>query len=144
MVSLEEFLDFLKTTWGLLAGISVFFPLSNKLLNVVPIPKGQEQATTTFSTIACIFFVYAAFNFLNLVLSLKRNKFAFNTALVLILILSLCSFYAGYNGFSDLLNGSFQPSAYSDPRRNIYVFSSVGLTAGFTFMGMFQYLRQKA
>lgn len=44
----------------------------------------------------------------------------------------------------DLLNGSSQPGAYSDPRRDIYVFGSVGLTTGFTFLGMFQYLRQKA
>lgn len=88
--------------------------------------------------------MYAAFNILNLVLSVKRNRAAFNVALAIILILSFCSFYAGYNGFSDLLNGSFQPGAYSDPRRDIYVFSSVGLTAGFTFLGMFQYLRQKA
>jgi hypothetical protein len=36
MVSLEEFLDFLKTTWRLLTGISVFFPLSNAALTNRP------------------------------------------------------------------------------------------------------------
>jgi len=33
---LEEFLTFLKNLWGILAGISVFFPLSNVLLNAIP------------------------------------------------------------------------------------------------------------
>jgi hypothetical protein len=32
----REFMSFLQTLWGLLGNISVFFPLSNALLNVVP------------------------------------------------------------------------------------------------------------
>jgi len=32
----EEFLAFLRNLWGILAGISVFFPLSNVLLNAIP------------------------------------------------------------------------------------------------------------
>lgn len=36
LAELKAFLQFLKNLWGLLAGISVFFPLSNVLLNAVP------------------------------------------------------------------------------------------------------------
>ena len=34
---LREFLAFLKNLWGVLAGISVFFPLSNLLLGTIPL-----------------------------------------------------------------------------------------------------------
>ena len=39
----QSFLTFLGTLWGLLAGISVFFPLSNVLLEAVPMrPYGED------------------------------------------------------------------------------------------------------
>jgi ketopantoate reductase len=34
---LTEFLTFLQNLWGILAGLSVFFPLSNILLRVIPL-----------------------------------------------------------------------------------------------------------
>ncbi len=34
---LKEFLTFLQNLWGILAGLSVFFPLSNILLHVIPL-----------------------------------------------------------------------------------------------------------
>ncbi|MGZ8155755.1 MAG: hypothetical protein ACXWUH_12785 [Burkholderiales bacterium] len=40
---LQSFLSFLGSLWGVLAGISVFFPLSNVLLEVIPMrPYGED------------------------------------------------------------------------------------------------------
>lgn len=40
---LKQFLSFLKNLWGILAGISVFFPLSSKFMDLLPLlPYGTE------------------------------------------------------------------------------------------------------
>lgn len=41
---LQSFLTFLGSLWGLLAGISVFFPLSNVLLELIPMRRYGEDA----------------------------------------------------------------------------------------------------
>ena len=35
--TLREFIAFLQSLWGILAGISVFFPLSNALTKTIPL-----------------------------------------------------------------------------------------------------------
>jgi hypothetical protein len=71
---LEEFrgfLLFLGSLWGLLAGVSVLFPLSNVLLEVIPLGAyGQEggvydllspRLVTTTSTLVTLFLLLAMF-----------------------------------------------------------------------------------
>ena len=39
----RKFIDFLQNLWGLLSGISIFFPLSNVLLEVIPMRTTQDD-----------------------------------------------------------------------------------------------------
>ncbi len=66
----KEFLAFLRNLWGILAGISVFFPLSNVLAKVIPLQsldhdgafaKLSPALVTTLATIATLFVVLATF-----------------------------------------------------------------------------------
>jgi len=68
----KDFVKFLQTLWGVLAGISVFFPLSNVLLKVIPLdyitnyPPGALMSLsptliTTLSTIATLFIILMTF-----------------------------------------------------------------------------------
>lgn len=70
----QEFIAFLQGLWGVLTGISIFFPLSNTLANVIPIgnfydePPGSgafsyfsPQLVTVASTLLTLFVILATF-----------------------------------------------------------------------------------
>lgn len=73
----REFITFLTTLWGLLAGISVFFPLSSVLLEAIPLGKYGEndglfnifspQLITLVATIVTLFVILSTFG--------RRNAF---------------------------------------------------------------------
>ena len=68
---LKEFLAFLKNLWGILAGISVFFPFSNIFLNSIPLRAyGTDDGVfdqltpyliTTIATVVTLFVVLVTF-----------------------------------------------------------------------------------
>lgn len=68
---LKEFLTFLQNLWGLLAGISVFFPLSSILIHAIPLRAyGTENGVfdhlapaliTTIATLVTLFVVMVTF-----------------------------------------------------------------------------------
>ena len=57
-MKLREFISYLTNLWGLLSGISIFFPLANRLASALTLPKGYENITTVLSSIVCIFVVF--------------------------------------------------------------------------------------
>ena len=65
----RKFIEFLGNLWGVLAGISVFFPLSNVLVQAIPLAQKNEgalaylspQLVTAISTVACVFVVFWSF-----------------------------------------------------------------------------------
>ncbi len=69
---LRAFLAFLKNLWGLLAGTSIFFPLSNVLLRAIPLSAyGEEDGVfdqispfliTTLATVVTLFVVLVTFS----------------------------------------------------------------------------------
>jgi hypothetical protein len=72
---LREFLQFLRSIWGVLAGISVLFPLSNTFVTVIPIDGGARPfqnlsptVVTTVTMLTCIFLTFATFG--------RRGRFA--------------------------------------------------------------------
>ena len=68
---LKEFLTFLKNLWGILAGLSVFFPLSNVLLGAIPMRAyGTDDGVfdllspnliNTIATVVTLFVVLVTF-----------------------------------------------------------------------------------
>ncbi len=59
----KRFVAFLQSLWGILAGISMFFPLSNSLAQVVPLASWDQgglayfspQLVTMAATLVCLF-----------------------------------------------------------------------------------------
>jgi len=43
----NEFLSFLKNLWGMLTGLSVFFPLSNVFFKVLPMPLCRARSCSS-------------------------------------------------------------------------------------------------
>jgi len=67
---LREFIAFLQSLWGILAGISVFFPLSNVLVKVIPVGEWYEEGgfgyfsyelVTTIASLITLFIVLCTF-----------------------------------------------------------------------------------
>jgi len=67
---LKEFLAFLQNLWGILAGISVFFPLSNVLIKLIPMKSMSDDGVfvhlspsliTAITTIVTLFIVLWTF-----------------------------------------------------------------------------------
>ena len=72
----REFITFLGTLWGLLAGISVFFPLSSTLLKLIPLRAYEADGVfnhlsppliTSVSTVVTLFVILSTFG--------KRNEY---------------------------------------------------------------------
>ncbi len=66
----KDFLVFLGSLWGLLAGVSVFFPLSNTLLGVIPMKAYDADGVfdmlapaliTTLATVVTLFVILWTF-----------------------------------------------------------------------------------
>jgi len=58
---LKRFLGFLRSLWGVLAGITVLFPLSNSLMAVLPLLPGSEVLSTVLATLFSAFALFFVF-----------------------------------------------------------------------------------
>ena len=66
----KEFTTFLRNLWGVLAGISVFFPLSNVFMQIIPLGTFDDGGVlvwfsarlfTTFATVVSLFLILWTF-----------------------------------------------------------------------------------
>lgn len=73
LIEFRDFTKFLNSLWGILAGVSVFFPLSNVLLKIIPLgyiadegPGALEflspKLITTLTTVAALFIILQTFH----------------------------------------------------------------------------------
>lgn len=70
IAELEAFLTFIRSVWGLLASVSAFFPLSNALMQAIPLGAYGEDGVfdrippgliSTIATVVTLFVVFTAF-----------------------------------------------------------------------------------
>ena len=154
-----DFVKFLQTLWGILAGISVFFPLSNVLLKIIPMsniyddPPGglaylDPTLITTLCTVATLFVILVTFRQRDDLHTRKQQSttqrqawIAFGAGL-LGLLLYLVVYFGVYTAFYDpfgIMGG--------DPRRLIgdfllllfYGTFFAMLTRAFVLLGMLEY-----
>jgi hypothetical protein len=66
----KEFTRFLRNLWGILAGVSIFFPLSNVFMQVIPLDTFNHDGVlvwfsprlfTTFATLVSLFLILWTF-----------------------------------------------------------------------------------
>ncbi len=153
----KDFLVFLGTLWGLLAGISVFFPLSNTLLGVIPLkaydadgvfdqlPPALITTVTTVVTLFVILWTFANRDRLRAVGRHRALRQAWTSMgvslLALVVYLVIHQVYREY-AYADWGWGS------GDPRKlfaEIPLFIAYGvffslLTRAFVLVGMLEFL----
>ena len=156
----QEFIAFLQGLWGVLTGISVFFPLSNTLTKVIPLgnfydePPGSgafsyfsPQLVTIASTLITLFVILATFG--------RRNEYR-RTAGQLLKRRAWLSFCVGFlflliylllnYGIYDLFYGPLEIWG-GDPRRLIgdvlllltYSIFFALITRAFVLLGMIEF-----
>ncbi len=154
-----DFVKFLQTLWGVLAGISVFFPLSNVLLKVIPTnniyddpPGGLSYLTpaliTTLATVATLFVILITFRQRSSLRTRSQRDAVQRQAWVAFGVgfLALLLYFVVYFGIYTALYDPFQING-GDPRRLIgdflllifYGAFFALLTRAFVILGMLEY-----
>jgi hypothetical protein len=158
LAELKEFLTFLKNLWGILASISVFFPLSNVVLDAIPLHAyGADDGVfdlltpnliNAIATIVTLFVVLATFagrhrfqDTKNRSAVLRNAWYSFGTG-----ILSLLTYLVIHQTYREY---AWKPWGWGsgDPRKLFaeipllmtYVIFFSLLTRGFMLLGMIEF-----
>jgi hypothetical protein len=156
----KDFIDFLKNLWGILAGISVLFPLSNALAHLIPletIDKGgiliwlSPAMFTTLATLSCLFLILWTFsqrqNFQSPKISryIQRQSlisFAVGLAILItymVIYFALAAYYGEY-GWS---SGDIRHLIGEVPLLILYGAFFVLVTRAFLLLGMGEYFKSE-
>jgi hypothetical protein len=154
---LREFLQFLRSLWGLLASISVLFPLSNVLVGVIPIDGGGNPfqnlspgVVTTLTTLTCIFLTFATFGRRSQFSErLRRRRYAtsariaFGGAIGALAIYLLTSDALYRALITDNPNSELGVVLYDGLFAALYISSFALLTRAFLVLAMLEYIPQR-
>ena len=160
----RDFFSFIQSLWGVLAGVSVFFPFSNTLMKVIPIghfydePPGSgafqylsSELVTSIATLITIFVVFSVFS--------RRHKYKVQEyrtikrqawVSFILGIVSLVLYLTANFGIYELFYGPFEIWG-GDPRRligDVFLLFTYGaffalVTRAFMLLGMAEFYRMK-
>lgn len=154
----REFITFLTTLWGLLAGISVFFPLSSVFLKVVPLATYDADGVfnhlsppfiTAVATVVTLFVVLSTFGrrkeFKRSGRRTARHQAWLSMGIgmaTLITYMTIHQIYAEY-GYSVFRLGSDDPRKlfFEIPLMVTYAAFFSLLTRAFMLLGMLEFYR---
>lgn len=158
---LKEFISFLQTLWGILAGVSILFPLSNVLLEVIPLGKWPDEGAlmylspeqvTVITMLICLFVIFYLFSKRRYMkaewnqeqeieLQKKSVHSFFLGILVLLIYFSLISLdYYGIFGWES----DSSPFIFMDVMYLIFYSAFFGLiTRAFVLLGMIEFLSEQ-
>ena len=158
---LREFLSFLKSLWGILAGFSAFFPLSNMLLNAIPMgsygtdggvfDKLTPDLITTMATIVTLFVILVTFIGRDQFQSLRKRRtmlrsawLCFGTGILSLLVYLVLHQVYGEYAWQAWGWGSGDPrKLYAEiPLLISYVVFFSLLTRAFMMLGMIEFFRK--
>lgn len=83
--TLKDFVAFIQTIWGILAGITTFFPLFGSLIPLMPVPEGTRLRTSVWALIA------SSFSLLLVFLTVRTKDLL--PCMILALILFCCALF---------------------------------------------------
>jgi len=159
---LKAFLLFLKELWGLLAGISVFFPLSNILLRTIPLGAYGDDGVfdqlppsllTALATVVTLFVVLSTFANRRRFQEPKKRQSTLRAAWLSfgIGIVSLLTYLVIHQAYREY---AWEPWGWGsgDPRKLFaeipllitYVMFFSLLTRAFTLLGMIEFFGHMA
>jgi hypothetical protein len=154
---LREFLQFLRSLWGLLAGISVFFPLSNALVTVIPIGDEAKPfqdlspgVVAVLATLTCIFVTFATFGRRDQFRDpQRRRRYATSARASFGVALGALAIYVlTYPALYEILvtngPGAIGKALYDGIYAALYIASFALLTRAFLLLAMLEYVPESS
>jgi hypothetical protein len=159
----KDFIVFLQSLWGILAGISVFFPLSNVLVGLIPLAYADEEAgllsyfspelVTAITTLITLFIILWTFGSREKLktgtgYSVRGHPFlCFIVGLVVIIIYLVLAF-GRYELLYEPWYQAFGDSPYIEIISDVIVLVTYSvffamITRAFMLLGMREYFRHK-
>lgn len=154
----REFITFLNSLWGVLAGISVFFPLSSTFLGVIPLASYEADGVfdhlsppliTAVATVITLFVVLSTFGRRDEFRGMGRRNARHQAWIsmgvsmaALIAYITIHQIYAEY-GYSGFGLGSNDPRKlfFEVPLLVVYTSFFSLLTRAFMLLGMAEFYR---
>jgi len=131
----KGFIHYLQSIWGLLSGITVFFPISNYFIEVIPVPwnKDRHLFIASLMSMFVIFFLYSI-----------RKRLIYSKYMPQ--LISLLSFLSGMYFLWDYLNwsskyGTLWPLPFEHNYLFIYGLIFGLFTSSFTALALVEYDR---
>ena len=154
---LREFLAFLASLWGILAAVSVFFPLSNLLTEVVPLGDLDKPfhdlspaLVAVLTTLTCIFLTFATFGRrVEFADGPRRKKYARSARLSFPAALILLAFYVllPHSLYETLISGRGTAGGvalYDGLLAALYITSFALITRAFLLLAMLEYFPEQS
>lgn len=161
----KDFISFLKNLWGILAGISVIFPLSNVLIKAIPLQQWQGEAgsgalyhflpslVSVVASLIALFIILGTYVQRHKIKMLKSNLILRKAGLLFLIgIFALIIYLLVYSLISDYeIFWSWFNWESDDPRRLIgdvillvaYCVFFAAITRAFVLMGLSEFLGVK-
>lgn len=157
VAELRDFLRFLRSLWGILAGVSVLFPLSNIFVAVIPIGGGDRPfkdlspvVVTVVTMLTCIFLTFATFGRRGLFADPKRRERYASSARVcfVVALAALAVYVLGPNGlYRTLITNNPDSEAgvalYDGLFAALYIMTFALLTRAFLVLAMLEYFSER-
>jgi len=129
VADLRRFMRFLASIYGILAGISTLFPLSNYLFRAIPLPSGMELLYTTIAMIMSVFSIFFLFVARDIVI--QREPFLLSGICFSAWAFLTFVYLYSYRRYDVVLEDSLY-----------YGGSFMFLTSAFTIAAIIEYVRQ--
>jgi hypothetical protein len=161
----KDFVGFLKNLWGILAGISVIFPLSNVLIKAIPMQKWEGEAgsgawyhfppllVSVVASLIALFIILWTFVQRHKIKIQKNNKILKQASLLFVFgILALIIYLLVYSLISNYeIFWAWLKWESDDPRRLIgdvillifYCVFLAAMTRAFLLLGLIEFLGVK-
>ena len=161
----KDFIGFLKNLWGVLAGISVIFPLSNILIKAIPLHKWEGDIGTgalySFSpslvsvvaSLIALFIIFGTYVQRHKIKNMKSNLILRKAGLLFLIgIFALIIYLLVYSLISDYeIFWSWFKWTSDDPRRLLgdvillvgYCLFFAAITRAFVLLGLIEFLGVK-
>jgi len=155
----RDFTNFLKNLWGILAGVSILFPLSNVLIQVIPLgmwPEGglayfPPALVTILATLASLFFILWTFGQRNKILAEESNirrqamrSFLWGIAALVVYLLLAAAVRADFYSTALGWNSGDLQRVFGDVILLVaYAAFFALVTRAFVLLGLIEFMRRK-
>lgn len=149
--NVRQFLGFLSGLWGMFSSLTLLFPLSNALVQVLPMHETQRGIYTALTTLTCCFVILYLYITRHQQIAVRLAKPSLYDRRVIAIfalgVLSALLYLPAHSSYAQILEGSYSAADLEQGMMWVlgmlfYGMSFVGLTTSFTLLAIVEYGKQ--